>query len=279
MRSLKGQKVLVVIGFVALVSLAWVASGMAQETMVFERLWPKVQKEGVLRVGVAACDPHCIKDPKTGAWSGVAINTLKKLTEALEVKLEPVDTTWDYIIAGVQAKKWDIAVALNERPTRAIVVNYSIPFYLYEISFVYKKDNAKLKAATKLEDFDKKGIKCSVMSGSAQDKALTAVVKNMELVRLPALDETRVAVISGRADCVADDSSTNYLFHLANRETTKTFTPSPPISREGVCFAFRKSVSLEEIQVLDIVIRDAINTGKMAQWEEEFGTLIVKSLK
>jgi polar amino acid transport system substrate-binding protein len=130
-----------------------------------------------------------------------------------------------------------------------------------------------------LDDFDKKGIRCAVMSGTAQDKALTPIVKNMEIVRLPGLDETRVAVMSGRADCVADDSSTNYLFHLANRQSTKAFTPSPPISREGVAFGFRKSVSLEEIQVLDIAIRDAINTGKMAEWEEEFGTLIVKSLK
>jgi hypothetical protein len=89
MTNLKKQRVLV-IGLIALVSLAWAASEVAaQDTMVFERLWPKVQKEGVLRVGCAACDPHAIKDPKTGEWSGVAINTLKKLAEALEVKLVP----------------------------------------------------------------------------------------------------------------------------------------------------------------------------------------------
>jgi polar amino acid transport system substrate-binding protein len=279
MRDLKKQRSRIGIGLIVFVSLVGFASGVFAQEMAFEKLWPKVQKEGVLRVGVAACDPHCIKDPKTGEWSGVAINVLKNLAAALEVKLEPIDTTWDYIIAGVLAKKWDIAVALNERATRALVVNFSIPFYFYEISFVYKKTNPKLRDATKFEDFDKAGAKCAVMSGTAQDKALTKIAKNMEIVRLPALDESRMAVVSGRADFVADDSATNYLFYLANREWATTYTPEPPISREGVCFGFRKSVSLEEIQVLDIVIRDAINTGKMAEWEEEFGTLIVKRLQ
>ena len=274
--NLRGR---MVIGLIAFVSLVCLASGVFAQEMAFEKLWPKVQKEGVLRIGVAACDPHCIKDPKTGEWSGVAINVMKNLADDLKVKLEPIDTTWDYIIAGLIAKKWDIAVALNERATRALVVNFSVPFYFYEISFVYNKNNKKLKDATKFEDFDKKGLKCSLMSGTAQDKALTKFVKNMEIVRLPALDESRMAVVSGRADFLADDASTNYLFYLANREWAEVYTPDPPVSREGVCFGFRKSVSLEEVQVVDIVIRDAINRRLLSEWEEEFGTLIIKRLK
>lgn len=278
MRHSKKQTGRIVVSLIALVTVVSLASGVFAQEMVFEKLWPKVQKEGVLRVGVAACEPHCIKDPKTGEWSGVAINVMKKLAGALEVKLEPIDTTWDYIIAGLLARKWDIAAALNERPTRALVVNFSLPFYFYEISFAYNKNNKNLRDASTFEDFDKKGLKCAVMSGTAQDKALSKIVKNMEIVRLPALDESRMAVISGRADFLADDAATNYLFYLANRDWAKIYTPDPPVSREGVCFGLRKSVSLEEIQVLDIVIKDAINKGLMKEWEEEFGTLIIKRL-
>jgi len=201
------------------------------------------------------------------------------LADTLGVKLQCVDTTWDYIIAGALAQKWDIAAALNERGTRGLVVNFSRPFYFYEISFTYNKNNKKLKGAAKFQDFDKKGIKAALMSGTAQDKALSKVAKNLQIVRYPTFDESRMAVLSGRADFLADDNAANYLFELANKENLTTYTPDPPISREGICFGFRKSVSLEEIQVLDIVIRDAINKGELREWEKEFGTIILKEMK
>lgn len=279
MTGLKKRGARIALALIILVSLMSLTVGVLAQEMTFEKLWPKVQKEGVLRIGVAACEPHAIKDPKTGEWSGVAVNVMKKLAEALDVELKCVDTTWDYIIAGCLARKWDIAVALNERATRALVVNFSIPFYFYEISFVYNKNNSKLKDAAKFEDFDKKGLKCALMSGTAQDKALTKIAKNMEIVRLPDLAESRMAVTAGRADFLADDAATNYLFALANSEWAKTYIPDPPISREGISFGLRKSVSLEEIQVLDIVIKDCINKGYIREWEKEFGTLIIEKLK
>jgi len=148
----------VALGFVVFLTVVSLTSAVMAQEMTFEKLWPKVQKEGVLKVGVAAAEPHTIKDARTGEWTGVAINVLKKLADALEVKLECLDTTWDYIIAGCLARKWDIAASLNERPTRALVINYSIPYYFYEISFTYNKNNKKLEGASKFEEFDKKGI-------------------------------------------------------------------------------------------------------------------------
>jgi len=261
---------------VFLVSVVGLA--LAQEA-TFERLWPKVQREGVLKIGVATCPPHCMKDPKTGEWSGVAINVMKELAKVLDVKLECIDTTWDYIIAGCQAKKWDIAVALNQTPRRALAVSYSEPFYFYEISLSYRKDNPKLKGASKNEDFDKKRLIGTAMTGSAQDKAMRRILKNAEMKGLPDTPEARMAVLSGRADYLADDAATNYLFYLANSDTIELYYPDPPVSREGISFGFRKTVSLDEIQVLDILIKELRNKGKLREWEKEFGTLIIKELK
>ena len=273
------RKKKIVISLIVFLGLFALSSLVSADEMKFEKLWAKVQKEGVLKVGVAAADPHTIKNPKTGEWTGIAVNVMKKLADVLGVKLQLIDTTWDYIIAGCLANKWDIAAALNERGTRGLAVNFSRPYYFYQISFAYKKDNQKLQGASKFEDFDKKGIKASLMSGTAQDKTLSKVAKNLQIVRYPTLDESRMAILSGRADFLVDDNSTNFLFELANREMMTSYVPDPPLAREGVCFGFRKSVSLEEIQVLDIVIRDLINRGELREWEEEFGMLVIKKME
>lgn len=279
MTGFKKRGARIALALIIFVSLVSLTVGVLAQEMTFEKLWQNVQKEGVLRVGVAACDPYVMKDPKTGEWSGMAINVMNRLAEALEVKLETIDTTWDYIIAGLLARKWDIAVALNERPERALVVNFSIPFILEEVTFLYNKNNPELKDAAKFEDFDKKGIKAAVVSGATQDKSLSRVAKSLDVVRLPAFDEAKMALISGRADFLCDDNITNYLVALAYPDWAKIYTPDPPLVRDGVNFGFRNSVSLEEIQVLDIIIRDCIDEGDMARWQEEFSTLMVERLK
>ena len=88
-----------------------------------------------------------------------------------------------------------------------------------------------------------------------------------------------MAILAGRADFLADDNSGNFLFQLANRDILTTYTPEPPLAREGIAFGFRKTVSLEEIQVLDIVIKDAINKGEVREWKDQFGLIMLKKAK
>lgn len=280
MTGLKKRSGMIALVVIVLASLMSLTAGVLAQEVKFENLWAKVQGEGVLKVGVTVADePFTGKDPKTGEWDGIVIRLMRMLAEELEVDVEFIDTNWDYMIAGLQAKKWDISANLNERATRALVVNYSIPFYFYEVSYVYNKDNPKLKGATTNEDFDKKGVKCAVMSGCADDFALTRVVKNMEIVRFPDMNEIRMAVISGQADLFAANAAVNKMFVLAHKDWAEHYIPDPAISREGISFGFRKSVPLGQIQVLDIVIKYAINNGYMDEWEEEVGLHVIKSLE
>jgi len=148
---------------------------MTLSTSAFsENLWEDVQAAGVLKVGCAIADPHVIKDPKTGEYSGVAVDVLRELAKHLEVELQCVDTTWDHIISGMLANKWDIAIALNRTPKRSLVINYSEPYTEYQITLVYNKNNSKIDSSwTSLADFDKEGIVISLMSGTAQDHSIT----------------------------------------------------------------------------------------------------------
>ena len=149
------------------------AQGQAQEGY-----WQGVQKAGVLRCGAAVAPPYVMRDPATGEYTGFFADLCRGFAEALKVKPEFVDTTWDNIVAGLQAGKWDVSLALNRTPARAMAVNFSIPAMEYQISLAYNKENPKIPAgATSVADIDKEGVTLAVMSGTAQDKAISAAVK------------------------------------------------------------------------------------------------------
>ena len=68
-----------------------------------------------------------MRDPATGEYSGFFADLCREFAEVLKVKPEFVDTTWDNIVAGLQAGKWDVSLALNRTPARAMAVQFSDP--------------------------------------------------------------------------------------------------------------------------------------------------------
>lgn len=198
----------------ALTALALV-TGLSSATVsaqTAEGYWQGVQKAGALRCGAAVAPPYIMRDPATGTYSGFFADLCRELAEVLKVKPEFVDTTWDNIVAGLQAGKWNVSLALNRTPARAMAVQFSIPAMEYQISLAYNKSNPKIPAgAASVAQLDKKEVTLAVMSGTAQDKAITAAIKNATILRLPGNDETRLAVVSRRADILVDASDTNQL--------------------------------------------------------------------
>lgn len=238
--------------------------------------WKKIQDRGTLIVGGAEATPYQMRNPATGEWEGVYIDIMRRLADQLGVKLEVVDTTWDNFVAGLIADKWDIAPALNRTVKRSLVVSYSIPAHAYQISFVFKKDNAKINHAWKsIQDFDQPGVVFAVKGGTAEADVLASLVKSATVTRFPGQDEFRLAVVSGRADIAVDDADPNAIFAASYPDWSQTILPEPALARQGVAFGFAKSVSLEEIQTLDILIEEMVAKGEVeamfADWAAKLG--------
>ena len=235
----------------------------AQQT---EDLWKTVQERGVLRAGAALAPPHVMRDPKTGEYSGIFVDLVKEFgQQVLGVKVEFVDTTWDNIIAGMQAGKWDVALALNRTAKRALSINYSVAPWQYEISFVFNKSNPKIKPEWRsVTDFDKDGVTLSVMSGTAQDHTITDLIKHATIMRLPDVDAARLAVSSKRADVSVDDADTNMLFAAVNKDWSATVKPVPALAKQGVAYGFRKSVPPDQIEAFNIFLEEAVAEGHVA---------------
>lgn len=227
----------------------------------------EIQQRGELRVGYATADPHSFKDTATGQWKGIAVDIMDEWAKELGVKHVPVDTSWETMIAGLQANKYDVAAALNRRPGRALAVAFSTPYMNDTGTFAVNR--AKVKAKT-FEELDQKGMKIAVMLGTAEDKSLTRIAKNMELLRLPDQNETRIAVQSGRAQGLFDDISGNAKFAKENK-TIRLIIPGSPILVEGVAYAIRKGYSSDDIEALNIMVEDYINTAKLKAAEAKYG--------
>ncbi|AUW45839.1 substrate-binding periplasmic protein [Rhizobium leguminosarum] len=255
-------------------------SATAAQAETAEGYWQGVQKAGVLRCGAAVAPPYVMRDPATGEYSGFFADLCKEFAEVLKVKPEFVDTTWDNIVAGLQAGKWDLSLALNRTPTRAMAVQFSIPAMEYQISLAYNKNNPKITAgAASVADIDKAGVTLAVMSGTAQDKAISASVKNATIMRLPGNDETRLAVTSKRADILVDASDTNQLFTQSNPDWAVALNPTPALAKQGVAFGLPHNLSAADVEVVDIFLEEKVATGHVDELIKKAVDEVLKGAK
>ena len=229
------------------------------------QLWKDIQKAGVLRCGAAVSAPYVVRDPATATYSGFFADLCRDFGErVLKVKVEFVDSTWDTQVAGLQSNKWDLAMALNQTPERAQAITFSVPANYFEITLLVNKDNPKLAGAgNNLGDYDKEGVTYAVMSGSAQDKAISAITKHAKILRLPGMDETRMAIMARRADVLVDGSDANHIFALVNPQWAKEISPQPALAKEGVAFGLRRDTSAADLQVLNIYLSQRRETGEI----------------
>ncbi|MGG6894843.1 MULTISPECIES: substrate-binding periplasmic protein [Rhizobium] len=252
----------------ALPALALMASVSATSTyaQTADGYWQGVQKAGVLRCGAAVAPPYVMRDPATGEYSGFFADLCKEFADVLKVKPQFVDTTWDNIVAGLQAGKWDVSLALNRTAARAMAVQFSIPAMEYQISLAYNKNNPKIPAtAVSVSDIDKAGVTIAVMSGTAQDKAISAAVKSATIMRLPGNDETRLALTSKRADILVDASDTNQLLTQANPDWAVALNPKPALAKQGVSFGLPHNMSASDVEVANIFLEEKVATGHVEE--------------
>jgi polar amino acid transport system substrate-binding protein len=239
------------------VGLSFAGAASAQE----EGAWTVVQKSGELRCGAGEAPPYVMKDPATGEYTGFFVEMCRGFAKVLEVEPVFVDTSWDNMVAGLQAGKWDLAMSLTATPVRALAITFSDPVSATETTFAYNKENPKFTDPKSLADFDVAGVTIAVTSGTAQDKVLTDLIKNATIMRLGATSELQLSLMSRRSDAVFDTSAANDIFVTANPDALVVLRPNPALDRRGVSFGLRRDTSAADLQVLNLFIQDNIASG------------------
>ena len=155
---------------------------------------------GVLRSGTNFGNPVIAqKDPAGGDPRGVGPELARELARRLGVPVTyVVYDTAGKMAEAVKQGAWDVAF-LAVDPARAQDIAFSAPYVLIEGTYLVRKDSP----LTRIEEFDRKGLRISVANKSAYDLYLTRNIKQAELVRLATSQAAIDAFLAGQVDVAA----------------------------------------------------------------------------
>ena len=165
-----------------------------------------IRAAGKLRAAVAVALPVIGQDPKTGEFFGPAIEIGQWIADGLGVELELVESNWDVIIAGLQANKYELAIAgLYATPARREVVDF-VTYYEMGFCHMALKDNDKIQT---LDDLNSPDVVACQYTGTGTEQSVMEKYPNVTLDSMvsPPGGETRIEeVLAGRCDFCTIDS-------------------------------------------------------------------------
>jgi ABC-type amino acid transport substrate-binding protein len=193
---MRHRPVLVVVLASLLVTLA--ASGVFRASAQAPSTLERVQKEHVLRVGWGTWYPYIFKDPKTNKLSGFSYDLIEDLGKSLGARVDWVEDSWATMVAGIQARKFDMTNVMAITPPRAEAIAFSEPVTKHGLSILVSKD--KLGSLKSWQDLNKAGVKIGVVLGSNTDFYATKALSSAELVRQRTSPESLMALTTGKID-------------------------------------------------------------------------------
>jgi hypothetical protein len=83
--------------------------------------------------------PYFNKDVATGAWSGMCTEMAKEIAAVFDEEVQYLESTHGNSVLDLQGNKIDLGFALNPTPKRAVVIDFTHPFYLHGFGMVGAK--------------------------------------------------------------------------------------------------------------------------------------------
>ncbi|MDR5806895.1 ABC transporter substrate-binding protein [Caballeronia sp. LZ019] len=224
---------------------------MAASTMATAKEW------STIRVGVDPTYPPFESVTKDGAVQGFDIDLGNALCAKLKAKCVWVQSSFDGLIPGLQARKFDVilsSMAANEK--RRQQIDFTERLYRNQTRLIAKESAHLLPEASKLA-----GKRVAVEQGTVQETYAREkwAASGVDVVAYPSYDQAYADLTAGRVDAVLMDAVQGKLGFLAT-PAGKGFAFAgdvvydPKIMGDGDAAGVRKS---------DPDLRDALN-GAMA---------------
>jgi len=251
MSALSWKRAFLLAGAILMVTACGNNSTPSGQVEKKESMIDRVQKSGVLRVGMSTFVPWAMKD-KTGNFVGFEIDVAKRLAKDTGVNVEFVPTKWSGIIPALLTGKFDIIIGgMGIIPSRNLKVNFSIPYDYTGMSIVANK---RLAAGfSRLEDFNRPDVVIAARLGST---AVTAAKKYIPKAQLRLFDDESEAyqeLLNGRVHAVVASAPTPAF--QAIKYPAKLFLPlDKTFTREPIGFAVKKG-DFDTMNYLDNWIR------------------------
>jgi polar amino acid transport system substrate-binding protein len=159
----------------------------------------RIQRAKVLRVAALPGEaPYFTKDIVTGQWSGMCVEMVRDIAGVFDARVEYLESTYGNSVLDLQANKIDLAFSLNPTPKRALVIDFTHPFYLHGFGMVGQKGFHALTWG----ELNKPEVRIAVDIGSVHEIVAHRLAPDATIIGLKARDDCVLTVQSGRADCV-----------------------------------------------------------------------------
>ena len=165
-----------------------------------ENLLEKIKAEGVIKIGTEGTyAPYTFHD-KDGKLTGFDVEIAEEVAKRLGVKAEFIETKWDGMFAGLDAKRFDaVANQVTIRPDRLEKYDFSDSYVASRSVLIVHEENNDIKS---FEDL--KGKK----SGQSLTSNLADIARSFEaeLVQVDGFNQALDLLTSKRIDATINDS-------------------------------------------------------------------------
>lgn len=163
-------------------------------------LLSQIKKAGVIRIGQEGTYAPFTFHDSTGKLTGFDYDIAEAIAAKLGVKTEYIETKWDGMFAGLDAKRFDIIVnEVGINPERQGKYDFSDPYILSKPVLIVSSDNTTI---TKFEDLKGKKAAQSLTSNFGK----LAQSYGAELVQVDGFNQSIDLITSKRADATLNDS-------------------------------------------------------------------------
>ena len=166
-----------------------------------------IKASGALKVGMALNPPMVLQN-MSGGWYSFNPELCQRLGESLGIKIDFVGTTWDTIIPGLLAHKYDmIGASISATALRKQVINFSDPYYEAGQIFVVNKTNPK--QLTSLEALNKPSVTVAYTQSSIEGEIVHKLLPNASNRALTSssVGDLIAEIEAGRSDAFAITSN------------------------------------------------------------------------
>ena len=178
---------------VGILQLALATGAYAQSSL------DAIKSAGVLKIGTEGTYAPFTYHDASGKLVGFDVEIGEAIAKKIGVQAEFVEGKWDGLIAGIDAKRYDVVInQVSVSPERQAKYDFSTPYIASKAVVLVKSDSAIASFA------DLKGKKAAQSLTSNFGKLAQAA--GAELVATDGFNQSVELVLSGRADATINDS-------------------------------------------------------------------------
>jgi polar amino acid transport system substrate-binding protein len=162
-----------------------------------------IKKSGTFRVAMAL-NPPMVLQKVSGEWYSFNPDLVRLLAKSWGVKVEFVPTTWDVIVPGLLAHKYDmIGASISATALRKQVINFSDPYFMAGQVFVVNKNNPK--HLDSIDALNKSSVTVAYTQSSIEGEIVHKLLPNAgnRALTSSSVGDMIAEIESGRSDAFA----------------------------------------------------------------------------